>query len=128
MEDVIRVAAVCAVCTLLAVLLKKNAPEYALALAAAVCAAALAALAGPVREVLALIGEMLTWTGLPEEIFLPLMKTVGIAVVCRLGTELCRDGGQSAMAAVVEMAGALGAILVALPLFRSVWEMLQSLL
>ncbi len=38
-------------------------------------------------------------------LFLPL-KTAGIAVVTRIGADLCRDAGESAVASAVEMAGA----------------------
>ena len=56
-----------------------------------------------------------------------MVKTLGIALVSRLGTEICRDAGQGAMAAVLETAGAFGAVLVSLPLVRAAWELLRSL-
>ena len=65
--------------------------------------------------------------GLPPELLAPLVKTLGIALVSRLGTEICRDAGQGAMAAVLETAGAFGAVLVSLPLVRAAWELLRSL-
>lgn len=63
----------------------------------------------------------------PPELLAPLVKTLGIALVSRLGTEICRDAGQGAMAAVLETAGAFGAVLVSLPLVRAAWELLRSL-
>ena len=66
-------------------------------------------------------------TDLPPELLAPLVKTLGIALVSRLGTEICRDAGQGAMAAVLETAGAFGAVLVSLPLVRAAWELLRSL-
>ena len=65
---------------------------------------------------------------LPAELFGPLFKTVGIAMVSRLGSDLCRDAGEGAMASVLEISGSLGAIVVSLPLFEAVWDMLQSVL
>ena len=58
----------------------------------------------------------------------PLLKTVGIALISRTGGALCRDAGEGAMAGLVEMAGAFAAILVSLPLFRAAWQMLEGLL
>ena len=65
--------------------------------------------------------------GLPEGLFTPLVKTLGIALVSRLGGEICRDAGQGAMAAVLDTAGAFGAVLVSLPLVRAAWELLRTL-
>lgn len=61
-------------------------------------------------------------------LFLPLLKTAGIAVVTRIGADLCRDAGESAVASAVEMAGAMGALLAVLPLMQAAWEVLRSLL
>ena len=65
--------------------------------------------------------------GLLPELFTPLLKTAAIALISRVGSDLCRDAGESAMASLVETAGAFGAILVSLPLMEAVWEMLQVL-
>ncbi|MBE6989382.1 MAG: stage III sporulation protein AD [Ruminococcaceae bacterium] len=128
MEEVMRIAAVCVIGAVGAVFLKRTSPEIGLLLVLAICAAAAAALLGPAAEVLDLLRQMMIWSGMSEEIFVPLLKTLGIALICRVSTELCRDAGQSAMATLVEMGGALGAVLVAVPLLRAVWETLQSLI
>ena len=88
----------------LAALLKKHTPELALLLAVAVCgAAALAAVRG-VREVWAFLEDLLAAVEISSTLFHPLLKTAGIAVVTRIGADLCRDAGESAVASAVEMA------------------------
>lgn len=62
------------------------------------------------------------------ELFVPLLKTLGIAVVSKTCGDVCRDVGQSAMAGLVELAGTLSALLCALPLLTAVWETLWGLL
>lgn len=97
-------------------------------LAVAVCgAAALAAVRG-VREVWAFLEDLLAAVEISSTLFLPLLKTAGIAVVTRIGADLCRDAGESAVASAVEMAGAMGALLAVLPLMQAAWEVLRSLL
>ena len=128
MEQVLKIAAAALIGTVFAVLLKKTSPENALLLALAVCLGILLILVRQLGEVCDFLREVLTWGGLPEEAFAPLAKTVGIALISRTGAELCRDAGEGAVASVLEMAGAFAAILVAVPLFQAVWEMLQTLL
>ncbi|MFR6394538.1 MAG: SpoIIIAC/SpoIIIAD family protein [Oscillospiraceae bacterium] len=58
----------------------------------------------------ALLEQMSLAGGLSEDLLRPLVKTVGIALVSRVGAELCRDANQGALATVVETAGAFSAI------------------
>ena len=128
MDLIVKVTAVCLLGALLAALLKKSNPELALLLAVAACVIVLAVVIKGLDEIFAFLDEIVTWGGLSADIFSPLWKTVGIALVTRVGTELCKDAGENAMASLVEMTGASGAVLVAIPLFQAAWEMLRALI
>lgn len=127
MEQVTTMAAVCLLSSVLAVLLKKSNPEIALLLTGAAAFMGLILLSRSVEEITAFLREMVTMGGLLPELFAPLLKTAAIALISRISSDLCRDAGESAMASLVETAGAFGAILVSLPLMEAVWEMLQVL-
>ena len=45
-----------------------------------------------------------------------------------IGADLCRDGGQTAMAGAVEFAGAAAALWVSLPLLESLLDLVEALL
>ena len=126
-----RLTALCLVGALLAALLRRTGGEMALLLALAVCGAAVMLLAQPLEELKGFWEEAASWgqlpVQLPVQLFVPLVKTVGIALLCRTGSDLCRDAGESAIGSVLETAGAVAAIVVSLPLFRSAWELLRSL-
>ena len=128
METAAKIAAVCLLGALLTALLKKTSPDTALLLALAVCVVVLTALARGLEDVTSFLRELLDWGGLAVELFVPLLKTVAIALISRVGGALCRDSGEGAMASLVEIAGAFAAILVSLPLFRAAWRMLAGLL
>ena len=128
MEQVFQVTALCLVGALLAVVVRRGSPELALLLTLAAAAAVLLALAEPVRELMTFLTELGERSGVSRELFVPLYKTVGIALVVKVGGELCRDAGESALAAVVETAGAVCALLAALPLLRAVLSLLLELM
>lgn len=102
--------------------------ELALLLVLAVCGVAVALLLEPLGQLRDFWEEASAWGQLPEQLFQPLLKTVCIALICRTGSDLCRDAGEGALASVLETAGAVAAIVVSLPLFRAVWDLLESLL
>lgn len=128
METVLRVTALCLTGALLAVLLHRSGGELALLLSLAVCGVAAMVLMEPLEELRDFWEDAAAWGELPVELFTPLIKTVGIALLSRTGTDLCRDAGEGAIASVLETAGAVAAIAVSLPLFRAAWELLRSLL
>ena len=126
MELVIKAAVVGAAGTILTLLLKKNSPELALLLTFAVglvvLALALNMFSG-LREVIDLAADL---TGLSPAVLLPVLKCVGIGILSKLASDLCRDGGQSSIATSVELAGAVCAMYAALPLMKTLLQMIGS--
>ena len=123
-----KVTALCLVGAVLAALLKKSSPELALLLALAACAAVLLALVRGVETVTAFVREGMLWGGVESARVAPGFRTGGGGGVSRTGADLCRDAGEGAMASLVETAGAFGAVVVSLPLFGAVWELLSGMI
>lgn len=118
----------CVVGTLMATVVRRGSPELSLLLTLAAVTAVLASLAGALSELLSFLTELGERSGLSAPLFVPLYKTVGIALVVKLGSTLCRDAGESALGAAVETAGAVCALLTALPLLRAVLNLLMELM
>ena len=125
MDLIVKITALCVVGAVLALVVKKGSPEQALVL---LCASAVGLwmLVDSLREIVALLQELGERSGLPGALFVPLYKTVGIGLTVRLGGALCRDAGSGALAALVETAGTVCALLAALPLLRAVLELVME--
>lgn len=122
--ELLKLAALCTVCLLPVVLLRGKNPEQALLLTLGivlVIAARCLALAAPALEELR---ALFVRAGLEEAHIAVLLKTVAAALVTKLCADLCRDGGSQALATTVEAAGAVAALLLAMPLLRAVAELL----
>lgn len=128
MEVLIRIAVAGLLGSVTALLLKRRAPELSVPLSAAVCAFGIFAAAGLLGDVLDLLREAMALSGLSELYFLPVLKCVALGLVSKTAADLCRDAGQSAMAGAVELGGAVAALFVALPLLRSLLDLLRALL
>ncbi len=127
MTALVQAAALGLAGAVIALLLKKNAPELGLALSLAVCLMGgylALELFGQLREVLELAQAQ---TGLSPAIVSPVLKCVGLGVVTRLAADLCKDAGQGAVASTVELCGAACAVVTALPLIRSLLQMIGEL-
>ena len=128
MEQVIQITALCMVGALLTLVVRRGSPEQALLLVLGCVVLVLLSLIGTIEELLAFLTELGERSGVARELFVPLYKTVGIALIVKLGGEVCRDAGEAALGAAIETAGAICALLIALPLLRAVLSMLLELM
>lgn len=128
MELVFRMTALCVICAVLGLVLKKGSPEFALLLTLTAAVLVLLSLCEPFRQAVGLIEQLAETNGALPVLLSPLYKTAGIAVVVKTGSCLCKDAGESALAAVIETTGTICAFLVTLPLVRIVLDVLLELI
>ena len=122
------IAALAVAAALCALVVKREAGGAALVLGLAAGAVILGQVLGAAEAVRALMDELGERAGLSPAVLDPVIKTVGIAILTRIASEVCRDAGESGIAAAVETAGAVLALWIALPLLRAVLDTVTSLL
>ena len=127
MAELGKIIAICLIGAVLTLLLEKSHPELAILLALSVCAGLLLFGLSRLGTVLSALKQLAQAGGLSSDLLQPLVKTVGIALVVKVGGGLCRDAGESALAAALEFAGTVCALLTALPLLRAVLELITEL-
>ena len=128
MDLMVKVAAGAITAAVLGVGLRKNTPELALLLALAAGLWMVALVADGLGAVVALMEELTSLAGLSEELLEPVVKTVALSILTRLTAEVCKSAGEGGVAAFVETAGTVLALVVALPLVRAVVLMMTEML
>ena len=128
METMAKLTAVGVTAVVFSSVLKKNTPELAALLALAAGLWMLSLVAGGLGAVIELMDELAQQAGLSEALLEPVVKTVALSILTRLTVEICRGAGESGVAAFVETAGTVLALLVALPLVRAVAQLMGELL
>ena len=128
MSDAVKVAAAGIIAAICAMTVRKQVPELALLLA--LCTGVLMVLycSGALAAITGFMEELTEAGGLSPDIVSPVFKATGIAIVTRLGANVCRDAGEGAVASGVEGAGAILALLVVLPLMSGILELMKELL
>ena len=127
MDVLFKLCAFALVTLVLAVFLQQHSPQTTALLAVAACVAILWVLAPYIRGLLDFCGPLASRAGLDGQLLLPVCKVMGIAVCCRITAEVCRDNGQKALAAQVELGGAVCGLLCALPLLQRALELIGAL-
>lgn len=126
MELLVRIAALCLACAVVASLLKSTSPEAGLLLAAAAAITGAVLLASSASELAELFYELRGLTGLAPGLFEPLIKATAIALTARVCSSLCDDAGQSALSRLTEAAGAVCALTCSVPLVRALTELVSG--
>lgn len=101
-----------------------------MALVLTLCASALilAAAVGAIRPVRSLMDILAQRAGLSAAVLSPVIRTLGVALLTRVTAELCRDAGERGIASAVEVAGGACALVICLPLFEAVVQLILELL
>ena len=126
METLARLAGLCMAAAVVTALLKRSEPALGVLLAAAAALLGGVLLADAAAGLASLGGELTELTGLSPALFAPLLKVTAVSLVARVCAALCADAGQSALARVMDAAGAVCALGCAAPLLRAVTELLRG--
>jgi len=127
MDMLIRVMAIAVAGSVLGLVIKKNSPEMSMLLTISLAIFALYLAFEVITGVMDFIRSLSETVGISPTVLGVVLRNVGIAIVTKLSSDICRDAGQSTIASGVELAGTVTAIYVSLPLLQTVVSMVNSL-
>ena len=125
MELIAKVVVICVVVALTALLLERDTPELGLLLTLVAIAVVMGFALSYYRDIREMVDTLLGQAGLDGELFLPILKIIAISMVTKLGGDVCRDSGQKALVAVIDLAGTFCSLLAAEPLLRAALSLLD---
>lgn len=111
----VTIAVICVVAAICVIFLGQHRPEFALLLSAAAGILTLLYLLAPIIEIVDNLKVRLDSAGLGN-VYATLLKTVGICYITDFAADLCRDFGQSSLAAKMEIAGKISIVALCFPL------------
>ena len=127
MEYVIKSAVAAVIAAILSLAIRKNTPELSLVLGLTAAMLAILFAVQAISPVLDILTELKEKTMLAPEIYIPVLKCLGIGIISQIGAGICRDAGQSAAATGGELCGTAAAMLCTIPLVRSILEIVGKL-
>lgn len=128
MEALLKLLVLCVLGAVLALLLREEKQLLAMFVILALVLCAVPVLLESLSEIFAFYESLCALSALPEKVFSPMVKVVGIAAASRIGTSLCKEADSDTAAALLEMGGTCCALLAALPLMTMVLDLLGQML
>ena len=128
MENLLKVAAAAVVGCALGLVIRRTNPESSLLLSVALSVFAAYISFEVLSTVLSFLRSLAEEAGIPIATLAVVLRTAGISILTKLVSDICKESGQAGVASGVELLGAVTAIYVALPLFRTALDMINNLL
>ncbi|MCL2035827.1 MAG: stage III sporulation AC/AD family protein [Oscillospiraceae bacterium] len=116
------------IAALLSIVIKQYKPEFGIYISLIAGIVILLAVIRQISPVLTLIRELTDTVSLDAVYGAALLKALAICYITQLAGDTCRDSGETAIAAKIEMAGKLAIVLVSLPLFKGLVDIVVGLI
>jgi stage III sporulation protein AD len=126
--NILSIAGIALTAAALAVMLRQYRQEYALIIGIAAGVLIFTIVLSNIQPAFDEIDTLLIRAKVDTQYGTILIKSLGVCFVAQLASDACRDAGETAIASKVELAGKFTVLLIALPLFGQVAELVLKLL
>ena len=123
--DITTLVGIAVLSAVLCIIVRQYKPEMALGISIACGVLIMGAVIAPSVE---LISQLTGAAGLDGGYSRTLFKALAVCYITQLGSDCCRDAGESAIAGKIELAGKAAVVVISLPVFSALAEIVTGLL
>ncbi|MCL2171225.1 MAG: stage III sporulation protein AD [Defluviitaleaceae bacterium] len=120
--DIFQIAAIGIIGAVLAVMIKREAPIFAIMISLAVTVLIFLLLLPQLAAVISLINGIGIHLGSGREHILAVIKIIGIAYVAEFASQLCADCGENSIASKIDLAGKVLIMVIGAPIVIGLLE------
>lgn len=116
------------VTTIIVVTVKQQRPDIALLISLAGGTVILIFVVSSLSVVIETISNLFNKSNMDSVYITTILKVIGIAYLADFGAQLCKDAGESAIAAKIELGGKILILLLAIPILTALMELILKML
>lgn len=116
------------VTTIIVVTVKQQRPDIALLISLAGGTVILIFVVSSLSVVIETISNLFNKSNMDSVYITTILKVIGIAYLADFGAQLCKDAGESAIAAKIELVGKILILLLAIPILTALMELILKIL
>lgn len=128
MEIIFRILGLCLVITIAIIVVRQTKPELAVLVGVAGSIVLFFYILDMLEQVFGVFKYILDSTGLDPQLFVVLLKIVGVGYLTEFGANICSDSGNSAVASKILLAGKLAIFVLSIPIIKSLIEIIASIM
>ncbi|MDO4944112.1 MAG: SpoIIIAC/SpoIIIAD family protein [Ruminococcus sp.] len=126
--DIIMISGFCIISAVVCKILESTGREIKTVIILAAACVLLITTADALTDISAQIKNLFDQAELDEQYVKILFKGLGICYITKLTCDFCRDCGENALAGQAELAGKIALLVISLPLFSALIEIVKTLL
>lgn len=124
--DIVKIASVCIISTVICRLFDKNSHEYALYIKIVSAIMILSFMFIYISPLIESIRSIFERSEADTDYLKILFKATGICYISQFASDICKDSGENLLASQAELAGRVGLMVSAIPLFEQAVEIIIS--
>ena len=126
--EILKIIGLALITTISVIILKQQKPEIAVIVGVAGSVLIFFYLVDMISDVFGLFETVVSKTNIDSELFIVLIKIIGIGYITEFSANICSDSGNSAIASKIILAGKLTIFLLSVPIIISLIELIVGLL
>ena len=128
MEEVINIIGIALIALIITIIIKQYRPEFAIYISLVAGVIILALVIGNLTNVINLLKDISTRSGINNKFLGILLKMTGIAILTEFAISICKDAGENAIASKVEIGSKVIIISLSVPIISNLLEVILKLM
>lgn len=128
MNEIVILSGIAIVAAIFSIMLKKNYKEMSLVLSLATGCVIIFIIISQVTPVIEEINNLIYSSGIDISFASILFKVLGICFLTQFSSDACADAGETSLASNIELAGKVSIVIISLPLFKQILDVVASLI
>ena len=126
--NIIAITGLCIVATIIIKFFDRTNKEYGMLMVLATVSFILLMIISYISPVISVIDDLFTLSGISKDYLEIIFKAIGICYLTQLGCDYCKDANESVIASELELAGKISLLIISLPLFSELIEIVKKIL
>ena len=126
--EILQIVGLGIVATILAVVIKAQRPELGVQISIVTGVIVFLMIASKMSTVIELLNGFTRKANIDMTYMSTVLKIIGIAYIAEFGAEVCKDAGEGAIAAKIELAGKVIIIVLAVPIITSLLDLVVKIM
>lgn len=126
--EITQIAGVGLIATILIIVIKAQKPELAVQLSIITGVVIFMMVVGKFTAILEVLSDLSRKANIDNMYMSTLLKIMGVAYIAEFGAEICKDAGESSIAAKIELAGKVMVMFLAVPIITSLLNLIVKLM
>lgn len=126
--NIIVIVSTTLIAAVLSLVLKQYKPEYSLFISIVTGVMIFLAVVAVIQPIIDYISQLISDAGLSGVYAEVLLKALAVCYLTQLACDCCKDAGESAIAGKLQLAGRVAIIIISMPMFKSITDIVTGLI